>query len=174
MWTVFDGRLTAFSFCPTSPSFFFYCQKISRLLLSQCMELAASGWRLWWDLGTNCYSRLRMEMRITGDWQNRLLRGLSYYTVSRSSSGEGKTPCGTHAEYALTSHYGFGKIALMGPLLLAKGRFGTKQYVVSFEDAFTQNYKHSLTFIRSLLGNIELILLWNGRLYCWKEVKKTL
>lgn len=94
MWTVFDGWLTAFNLYPASPCFFSHCQKISRLLLTQCWELAASGWRLWWDLGNKCYSRLRMEMRMTSDWQNRLLGGLSYYTVSRSSSGEGKTLCG--------------------------------------------------------------------------------
>lgn len=53
------------------------CQKTSRLLPSQCWKLAASGWRQWWDLGNNCYSRLRMEMRMTVDWQSTLLGGLS-------------------------------------------------------------------------------------------------
>lgn len=73
---------------PPAPCFSAHCQKISRLGLTQCCELAACGWRLCWDLGNNCYSRLRMKMAMTSDWQNRLPGGFSYYMVSRSSSGD--------------------------------------------------------------------------------------
>lgn len=70
-----DGRLTAFNSNLSPPAL--NCQKTSRLSPSQCWKLAASGWRQWWDLGNNCYSRLRMEMRMTVDWQSTLLGGLS-------------------------------------------------------------------------------------------------
>lgn len=90
MWWLVDS----FRLAPVlPPSFFSHCQKVSHLLSTQCWELAASGWRLRWDFGNNCYSRLRMEMRMTSDWQNRLLGGLSYDTVSRSRHDEGKTSC---------------------------------------------------------------------------------
>lgn len=62
---------------PFPPNPLFNCQKTSRLFPSQCWMLAASDWRQWWDLGNNCYSRLRMEMRMTFDWQSTLLGGLS-------------------------------------------------------------------------------------------------
>lgn len=91
--------------CPASPGFFSHCQKTSHLLLSQCEKLMPSSWRLWWDLGNNCYSRLRMEMRMTSDWQNTLLGGLSYYPVSRSSCGERMTVCGEHVLYSNAAYH---------------------------------------------------------------------
>ncbi len=171
MWTAFDGWLTAFNLCPASPCFFSHCQKISRLLLTQCWELAASGWRLWWDLGNNCYSRLRMEMRMTSDWQNRLLGRLSYYTVSRSSSGEGKTMwCTDMLNGHRPVYYGFEKwlwrrfswwwkTGLGHPLRLSGRNSQVWFHLVSFEDAWKRtkrNYKYTNNlfscFIRSFLG----------------------
>lgn len=73
-WATDSFQLWSQPIPPTPP---FNCQKTSHLFPSQCWKLAASGWRQWWDLGNNCFSRLRMEIRMTVDWQSTLLGGLS-------------------------------------------------------------------------------------------------
>lgn len=73
-WVADSFQLWSQPFPPNSP---LIVRKHLVSSVSLCWKLAASGWRQWWDLGNNCYSRLRMEMRMTVDWQSTLLGGLS-------------------------------------------------------------------------------------------------